>query len=35
MDVDAQNIVNQLVLAEIDVHGGDGDEECLEYGSSA
>lgn len=35
MDVDAQDIVNQLVLAEIDVHGGYGDEERLEYSSTA
>jgi hypothetical protein len=34
VNVDTQNIVNQLVLAEIDVHGGYGDQECLEYGSS-
>jgi hypothetical protein len=35
VDVDTQNIVDQLVLAEIDVHRGDGDQECFEYGSSA
>jgi len=29
VNVDTQNIVNQLVLAEIDVHGRYGDEECL------
>jgi hypothetical protein len=35
VDVDTQNIVNQFVLAEIDSHGGDGNQECLEYRSSA
>jgi hypothetical protein len=29
VDVDAHDIVNQLVLAEIDVHGGYGEEDCL------
>ena len=34
VNVDTQNIVNQLVLAEIDGRGGYGDQKCLEYGSS-
>jgi hypothetical protein len=33
VNVNTQNIVHQLVLAEIDVHGGYGDQECLEHGS--